>query len=178
MNQLSCVIIIAFRGFRDEEYFTPKEVLEEAGVKIKTVSNKKGIAVGADGGETNADLLLSEINPAELDAIVFIGGPGCLKNLDNEDSYRAAKQAFFQNKILAAICISPVILAKAGVLKGKKATVWSSVMDKSAIKILEQNGAIYQKKDVVRDGNLITANGPPSAREFGEAVVRALTANL
>jgi protease I len=58
-------------------------------------------------------------------------------------------------------------LAKAGVLKGKKATVWSSPMDKSPIKILTQNGAIFENLDVVVDGNIITANGPQAAEEFG-----------
>ena len=187
------VIIVAFRDFKDEEYFVPKEILEKAGAEIKTASNKKGTAIGADGGEVKVDFLVSEINPAEFDdlqhksshnsiqsisffdAVVFIGGPGCLENLDNESSYRVAKDTVLQGKVLASICISPVILAKAGVLKGKKATVWSSALDKSAIEILEENEAIYQAESVVQDGKIITANGPAAAREFGEAILKVLT---
>ena len=169
------VMITAFKDFRDEEYFVPREILEAAGAEIKTASNQKGTAIGADGGEVEVDLLVSEVNSAEFNAVVFIGGPGCLENLDNEDSYKVAKETVSQNKVLAAICISPTILAKAGVLQGKKTTVWSSPMDKGPVKILEDNGAIYEDKPVVVDGKIITGNGPAAAEEFGEAIVQVLT---
>jgi protease I len=169
------VVIIAFRDFRDAEYFVPKEILEKAGVEVKTASNKMGTAIGADGGDTEVDLLISEISVSDFDAVIFVGGPGALENLDNEDSYKVAKEAIEKNKILASICISPVILAKAGVLEGKKATVWHSPLDKSGIKILEENGAIFENKSVVIDGNIITANGPGAAQDFGKTIVEALT---
>lgn len=168
-------MIVAFRDFRDAEYFVPKEVVEAAGAEVKTASNKRGTAIGADGGEAEVDLLISEINPADFDAVVFVGGPGALENLDNEESYKLARETVSQGKVLASICISPVILAKAGVLKEKKATVWSSPLDKEPIKILEQNGAIYEDKPVVVDGKIITANGPAAAREFGEKIIELLT---
>ena len=168
-------MIIAFRDFRDAEYFVPKEILEKAGIEVKTASNKKGIAIGADGGDVKVDLLVSEINPAEFAAVVFIGGSGCLENLDNESSYRVAQETVSQNRVLASICISPVILAKAGVLEGRKATVWSSVMDRSSVRILKDNGTIYQDEDVVVDGKIITGNGPAAAKEFGQAILEVLT---
>jgi len=168
-------MIIAFKDFRDAEYFLPKEILEKTGLKIITVSTEKGVARGADGGEVEVDLLISEINPADFEAIVFIGGPGALKYLDNENSYKVARETISQGKILAAICISPTILAKAGVLEGKKATVWSSPLDKNPIRILEKNGAIYQDQAVVVDGKIITGNGPAAAKKFGEAIVAVLT---
>ena len=167
-------MIIAFRDFRDAEYFVPKEILEKAGIEVKTASNKKGIAIGADGGDVKVDLLVSEINPAEFAAVVFIGGSGCLENLDNESSYRVAQETVSQNRVLASICISPVILAKAGVLEGRKATVWSSVMDRSSVRILKDNGTIYQDEDVVVDGKIITGNGPAAAKEFGQAILEVL----
>ncbi len=167
-------IAVAFSDFREEEYFAPKEILVKAGVKITTVSNKIGLAFGVSGGDAEVDLLLENLNPADFDAVVFIGGPGCLKNLDNENSYRIIKETVSQNKILAAICVSPVILAKAGVLRGKKAAAWSSVLDKSAIKILKENGAFYEAKPVVSDGKIITANGPAAAEEFGREILKFL----
>jgi len=186
-------IIVAFRDFRDEEYFVPKEILEGAGAEIKTASNKIGKAIGVEGGEVEINLLISEINMAEFDdlqrksshnsiqsissfdAVVFIGGPGCLENLDNENSYKVAKDTVSQGKVLASICISPVILAKAGVLEGKKATVWSSPMDRSSVRTLEENGAIYQDTPVVVDGKIITGSGPDAAEEFGKAIIEVLT---
>jgi len=171
-------IIIAFRDFRDEEYFTPREILEKAGTEIKTVSNEIGTAIGADGGEVEIDFLVSELNSADFDAVIFIGGPGCLKNLDNEDSYKIAREAVSQDKVLGAICIAPTILAKAGVLSGKKATVWTSPMDKSAVKILKDNGAVFEQKSVVADGKIITGSGPEAAEEFAMKITGALDRNL
>jgi len=174
LKEKSIVMIIAFRDFRDAEYFVPKEILEEAGAEVKTVSNQKGIAIGADGGEVEVDLLINELNPAEFDGVVFIGGPGAIQYLDNENSYKVAQETVSQNKILASICVSPVILAKAGVLSGKRATVWSSPLDKSPVRILEKNEAIYQEKSVVVDGKIVTANGPAAAEEFAKAIITAL----
>jgi len=168
-------MIVAFKDFRDEEYFVPKEILETAGAEVKTASNKMGRAIGADGGDVEIDLLVENLNPAEFDTTIFIGGPGCLENLDNENSYRVARETISQGKVLASICISPVILAKAGVLEGKKATVWSSPMDRGPVKILQNNGAIYEDKPVVVDGKIITGNGPGAAEEFGQAIIEVLT---
>jgi protease I len=168
-------MVIAFRNFRDAEYFVPKEVLETAGAQITTVSNKSGTAVGADGGEVEVDLLLSELEVANFNAVILVGGPGALQYLDNQDSYKVAQETITQNKLLAAICIAPAILAKAGVLQGKRATVWTSAMDKSAAKILEDNGAFYEDKSVIVDGGIVTGSGPAAAQEFGEAIKELLT---
>jgi protease I len=168
------VIIIAFRDFRDPEYFIPKGILEKAGIEVKTASNKKGTAIGAEGGDIEVDLLVSDINLADFDGVIFVGGPGCLKSLDNEECYEIVKKIVSQGKVLGSICISPVILAKAGVLKGKRAVVWSSTLNKNPVKILKEKGAIYEEKPVVADGNIITASGPKAAKEFGEKIVGVL----
>jgi len=164
-------IIIAFKDFRDEEYFIPRHALEGAGAEIKVVSDELGMASGVDGGEIEVEIKLSDLNVSDFDAVVFVGGPGALEHLDNEDSYRIVKDVIAQDKVLAAICISSTILAKAGVLQDKKATVWTSPLDKNPKKVLERGGAEYQDKDVVVDDKIITANGPRAAKEFGEAIL-------
>jgi len=167
-------IVIAFREFRDIEYFIPRNILAGVGAQIVTCSTQKGTAIGADGGEVEVDLLISEINIEDFDAVVFIGGSGMAKNLDSPDFQRIAKEAVERGKVLGAICIAPVLLAKAGVLSGKKATVWSSPLDKSAVKMLKEGGATYVAEDVVTDGKLVTANGPGAAKKFGEALTNLL----
>lgn len=167
-------LIIAFKDFRDEEYFVPREVFEETGAEIKTVSTQMGKAIGADGGEAEVDLEIEDLKVSDFDAIVFIGGPGMVKNIDSQPHQRIAKETVAAGKILAAICISPAILAKSGVLSGKKATVWSSPMDKSAVKILQENGADYQEEPVVIDGKIVTASGPAAAEEFAKKIVELL----
>lgn len=166
------LFIIAKQGFRDKEYFIPKEILENAGYVAKTASNANAgeEAIGADNGKAKIDLNINDAKADNFNAIVFIGGPGALENLDNEQSYRIANETISQNKLLAAICVSPAILAKAGVLRNKKATVWSSVFNKSGIETLKNNGAEFVDKNVVQDNNIITANGPLAAKEFGEKI--------
>jgi len=168
-------IIMAFKDFRDAEYFVPKEILEKTGAVITTVSTQKGKAIGADGGDVEIDLTLEELKPADFDGIIFIGGPGALKELDNEKSYNLIKETVSNNKVLGSICISPVILAKAGVLKGKKATVWSSPLDRSSVRIFKENGVIYVSEEVVVDGKIVTGNGPDASEEFGTKLVGVLT---
>jgi len=168
------VFVIAWRGFRDEEYFVPKQVLEKQGVKVYTASLEKGEAIGAGGKKTKVDLLQDEFDPLDYDALIFVGGPKALDYLDNENSYKMARKVAENNKILGAICISPVVLAKAGVLKGKKATVWSSIVHKEPIEILKENGAIYVNQKVVVDGNIVTGNGPSAAEEFGREIINLL----
>ncbi len=168
-------MLIAFRNFRDEEYFIPKSIFFRAGAKIITVSAEKGTAIGVEGGEARVDILLDDLRVSDFDAIVFIGGEGALKNLDNEKSYEIARKAIETGKILGAICISPVILANAGVLKGKKATVWSGPLNRGGIKLLKQEGAIYQDELIVVDGKIITGNGPLAAKKFAQTIIEALT---
>ncbi|MEK7657578.1 MAG: DJ-1/PfpI family protein [Patescibacteria group bacterium] len=170
------LFVIAKKDFRDVEYFAPKEILEKAGHKIKTASNGKvgESAFGADGREVKIDIDIIDVDVENFDAVVFVGGPGALENLDNEKSYRLAREVSAKKKLLAAICIAPAILAKAGVLENRKATVWHSVSDKSAVEILRNNKAEFVDESVVKDNNIITANGPKAAEKFGEMIKKSL----
>ncbi|MBI2624907.1 MAG: DJ-1/PfpI family protein [Candidatus Nealsonbacteria bacterium] len=168
-------MVIAFRDFMDPEYFIPKSILSGAGASVITASTEKGLAIGADGGEAVVDYTVSEINAEDFDAVLFIGGSGMGKQLENEDFHKLAKDASSKGKVVASICIAGVLLAKAGVLKGKKATVWSSPLDKSPIRILKENGVIYKEGPVVADDKMVTASGPDAAKEFGEIIVGVLT---
>jgi len=167
-------IIIASKDFRDEEYFITKEILESKEIIVKTFSDKKE-AIGKFGGEAKVDNLIENLKVNDFDAIVFVGGSGAIELLDNDVSYNICKSSIEEGKILAAICISPVILAKSGVLKNKKATVWSSNLDKSAIKILKDNGALYEKGPVIIDQNIITGENAESVEEFSNALIKSLT---
>ena len=167
-------IIIASKNFRDEEYFVTKEVLEKRGIQVKTVCDRVK-AIGKFGGEAEADILINDLNTDEFDAIIFAGGSGAIELLDNEMTYLAIRKAMIMKKIIAAICIAPTILAKAGILAGKKATVWSTDMDKSAIRIIQLNDGIYERASIVVDENIITGENAEYAQEFGETIANELT---
>ncbi len=168
------LLIIAPRDFRDEEYFNLKNFFQKEGLETKTLSLKKGTALGVFGGEAEVELTLEEVDLKDFVAVVFIGGPGALKFLDNEDFYLFARKTLDKNITLGAICIAPVILANAMTLKDKKATVWSSPMEKKPVSLLKEKGALYEDKNVVCDGKVITANGPDSTEEFAEAIIKKI----
>lgn len=168
-------MLIAFQDFRDEEYFIPKNIFLSEGARVFTISAKKGKAVGSYGGVVDVDATVDRLDVNSFDAVVFVGGSGAAKYLDDEKYHKIIQDTIAKGKLLAAICIASTILARSGVLKGKKATVWSGKVDKSPIKILKEGGAIYQEGPVVVDGSIITANGPLAARKFAETIVRALT---
>lgn len=79
----SAVIIIAFEGFRDEEYVEPKKILEKAGIEVTTASSKVGIAKGKLGISVKVDISLKEVNILDYDAIIFVGGPGSYAYFDD-----------------------------------------------------------------------------------------------
>jgi protease I len=164
------VMIIAPQNFRDEELFEPKQILTEKGAEVKVASASLETAGGMLGAEVNPDMLISDIKPDQWDAIILIGGTGSSVYWDDSSIHSMLNEAVKQNKIVGAICIAPVTLANAGILSGKKATVFSSEVQK-----LKDKGAECTGKDVERDGNIITATGPQAAREFGNAIAQALT---
>jgi len=172
------VLIIAFRGFQDQEYKDTKDSLEKNHIEVITMSSSIGEAEGKFGEKIKIEKTIEEINVNDFNAIVFIGGPGAQEYIDNKTAHKIAKESIEKGKILAAICIAPEILAKAGVLTDKKATVWSSSIDLEPIKLLEENKAIYSEEDVVVDGKIITANGPMAAKKFGEKIVETLISQM
>ncbi len=163
------VMIIAENDFRDEEFFQPKEALENAGIEVKVASTTLNLARGMLGRTFKPQLLVKDINVRDFDAVIFVGGAGAVQYWDDATAQQIAREAYNNGKIVAAICVAPVILAKAGILKGKRATVWDSDSGE-----LISAGAKYSKRNVEKDGKIITASGPFAAREFGEELVKAI----
>jgi len=176
MENRKILFVIAFKDFRDEEFFEPKEILEKAGFQIEVASTEKGTAVGVNGGEAEVNFSAEEVNVDDYEAVVFVGGAGATRNIENSRFHRIAREAMMKNKIVAAICIAPLILARAGILENRKATVWTSALDRRPIQALKDGGASYENKPVVVDGNIVTANGPQSAKDFGKTLVKLLKA--
>jgi len=161
----SALIIIAHSDFQDHEYKGTREGLEVADYSITVASTEVGTCTGKYGATEEATVKLSDVDVSRYDKVAFIGGPGAAALMDNADAHRIARETIKQGKKLGAICIAPTILARAGVLKGKRATVWDSGGEQAAI--LESEGASYTGEDVTVDGDIVTANGPPAAKEFG-----------
>lgn len=163
------VMIIAPENFRDEEYFEPKQVFESAGYTVVTASAKTGNIQGSHGGTAVADILLQDVRASDFATVVFVGGSGSYVYDNDTDAHRIAKEFSKAGKLVNAICHAPIIVAKAGLLSGKNATVHSG--DKDELVAL---GTHYTGESVKKDGNIITADGPHSATEFGEYIVQTL----
>ena len=163
------VFVIAEKIFRDEEYQEPKDILTQAGIKVVTASTTTGEATGKLGMKVKPDILLKDVQLDEADALVFIGGGGAEQYFHDPLAHRLAQEAVKKGKVLGAICIAPVILANAGVLAGKKATVY---IDGAGS--LKEGKADYTGRDVEVDGNIVTANGPGAAHAFGRMLAGML----
>ncbi|MBI3039256.1 DJ-1/PfpI family protein [bacterium] len=165
--------IVAPEDFRDEELFVPKEALEKAGFKTVIASTRLGKARGMLGGTVEAEVMISDIKAQDIQAIVVVGGGGSPKHLWKSESLHSLLQEMANSrKLIASICLSPGALAKAGVLKGKRATVWK---DNLAISELKKGGALYEERPCIVDGSIITADGPKSAKAFADAIISHLS---
>lgn len=162
-------MIISPKNFRDEELLEPKDILKKVGFEVVVTSVTSETCIGMFGAMVKPDLIIDELNAEEFDAVVVVGGAGTPVLSQYDKVLQILREANEQKKILAAICLGPIVLAKAGVLEGKRVTVFPS-----GISQIESGGAQYVSESVVTDGNLITADGPQSAKMFGDAIVSAL----
>lgn len=165
------LMVIAPQDFRDEEYARPREILESAGYAVTVASRSRETARGMLGMRVQPDLLLPEARAADYDAVIFVGGNGAQTYWDDPEAHRLAQEAAAAGKVVAAICIAPVILARAGVLEGKQATVFNPP---SLCTELTAHGATCTDTSVQRDGRIVTASGPHAAEEFARAILAAL----
>jgi protease I len=165
-------LVIAERMFRDEEYQIPKTILEQAGITVLTVSTILEKAIGKLGLVVQPDVLLKELKDQPLDALIFIGGSGSCQYFEDKTAHELTWHFYNQGKIVGAICSAPVILAKAGLLKGRKATVFPADKDH-----LAANGVIYTGSQVEIDDRLITGCGAEVSEQFGKELLALLQKN-
>ncbi len=103
-----------------------------------------------------------------IDILVLIGGAGSPDHLwSHEPLVSLVRRQAAGAGLLAAICLSGAVLARAGVLAGKRATVYPGAR---AILELKRGGATYVREAVVQDGMILTASGPEAATAFGAAL--------
>lgn len=166
------LMIIAPEKFRDEELNHPREVFLSQGAVVTVVSTKTGTATGSYGHKEKVVKTLDDVAGETFDAVVVVGGSGSQQYLwDNKKVHEIARRHHSLGKVVSAICISGAALAKAGLLGGVEATVWKS---DDTMKVYQENKVKFVDKPVVRSGKIITANGPASAREFGQTIMSAI----
>lgn len=166
------LMIIAFRDFRDEEYQVPRRALEKENVVVTVASSTLGEAKGMLGLAVKPDLFLQQVRMEPYAGVIFVGGSGAKEFWDDRVAHYLAREAVRQKKVVGALCMAPVTLARAGLLKGKKVSAWESTR-----KMLEETGAVWNSGDISIAGNIITASGPSAAAEFAEKFIALLKAS-
>ncbi|MBR4592866.1 MAG: DJ-1/PfpI family protein, partial [Elusimicrobiaceae bacterium] len=99
-------------------------------------------------------------------ALVLPGGPGYDKLEKNTQVQQLIQQFIKDGKVVAAICASPTILGRAGYLKGKKYTCFTSMN--------EDFGGTFTGGYVAVDGNIITGQSAAATVDFGLAIIEKL----
>ncbi len=152
-------------GFEEIEAFTVVDVLRRAGLEVETVGIIGSVIKGSNGVRVMADKRLMEINPESYDAIVLPGGPGYKTLARTEKLIEMLKDFNARKKIIGAICAAPLVLAQAGLLDEKRATIYPG---------LERQISYPRGNKVVIDENIITSQGPGTAMDFALALVKKL----
>lgn len=157
-------------GFEPVEAVAPVDVLRRGGAEVVLVSVMGRLEVrGAQDVTVKADALIEDADLDGFDMIVVPGGSGGVENLGKSEQLALALQEFMtDDRLVGSICAGPTILAKLGLLDGRKATCYPGCED------VFPAGSYQGVVGVVQDGNLVTASGPGQAVPFGIALLRAL----
>lgn len=168
-GQKSVLVILCETDFAEFEYAPVRSALEYAGFTVEIANASGGDSVGYDGSKVTPDLKIDQAKADDYQAVVIIGGDGVKAYYDNPQIHALVNDANAKGKVVAAICIAPVVLVNAGVLNGKKGTVSPSYEQ-----TLSEKGCLVQDAPVVVDGNAVTGDGPEAAQEFADTLVNTL----
>jgi len=167
------LFIIPPERFNEDELFHPKDVLENAGVEVTIASTKTGEITGDYQGKVTAEVIFSDVSFTDYDALAVIGGSGTNDHLwGNQELLSYLKQAHEQNVLVTGICAGSVTVVKTGLLTDRTATCYPLDVQKNELKA---HNVEYVEQHVVAHDDIITADGPDGAKEFGKRLVEALS---
>ena len=165
--------VIPHTQFRDEEFFEPAKILTDEGAKVVVASTTARICYGMKGGSVQAEVAIADAKADDYAALVICGGSSVPEFFWNDKKLQELATAMSNaGKVVAAICLSTVVLAKAKLLTGREATVYFLPQ---AIEELKAGGAKYVKETLLIHNNIILAEGPPDSQRFGQAIRTALS---
>jgi len=152
------------------EVMYPYQRFLEAGFEVTLAAPKKGVVktvvhdfepgfgtyTEKPGYRVEATAGFSEVDPAAFDALYLPGGraPEWVRN--EPGALEIVRHFFEANKPVGAICHAALILAAAGVLKGRTVTAYPALKPD-----VELAGATFEDQPVVEDGNLVSARAWP-----------------
>jgi len=133
------------------------------GAKV-IVASVGGQPVKADG-MSFADLAALE-GVERCDVLCVPGGFGCTDAMEDEVYMSAIKRLAASARYVTSVCTGSLVLAAAGLLKGKRAACHWAWRD-----MLSAFGAIPDPARVVRDGNILTGGGVTAGIDFALTLI-------
>jgi 4-methyl-5(b-hydroxyethyl)-thiazole monophosphate biosynthesis len=163
------VLVPLAQGCEDLEAVTIINVLRRAGMELLSAGLESGPVKGARGLQFIPDSLLEDVKTQDFDLVVLPGGQPGTDNLRRDPRIRELiLRHRDRGAWIAAVCAAPLVLADAGLLKGKKATSYPGALDSVA------HGGALVDAPVVVDGKLITGRSAGMSLDFSLALVEAL----
>lgn len=158
--------ILFAEGYEEVEALTVVDLLRRAKIGCDIVAVDEGVEVtGSHGIRVGAGKTLSQLVMEEYDGLILPGGLRGVNNLAADERVIDMLRRFAEaGKLTAAICAGPTVLAKAGLLQGRKACCYPGMED-------ELTGAVACTESVVADGSIITSRGLGTAIPFALALV-------
>lgn len=165
------VLVPLAEGFEDLEAITIVDLLRRGQIEVVTAGLKPGPVQGSRGTVVIPDMGLDQALQEQFDMMVLPGGQPGATNLQKDERIRIRLQEMAaDNRLTAAICAAPAVLAAAGLLDGRKATSFPGAIDPDRYPNVHLG-----KEPVVRDGNIITSRGPGTAMDFSLSLIEILS---
>ena len=159
------ILVPLVNGFEEIEAIATVDVLRRADFNVVLAGIPGTMVTGNKGVKVIADRKLDDIDPEDFQAIVLPGGQGSPKLGKSGKLMGMLKDFNDKDKLIAAICFSPMLLAREGLLDNRRATVYPG----NEKKLPKPRG-----ERVVVDGNIITSQGPGTTMEFALKIVETL----
>lgn len=165
------VLVPLATGCEELEAVTVIDLLRRARIEVVTAGLTAGPVKGSRGTVLLPDETLDNAAQREYDMIVLPGGQPGADNLERDERVIALlKKMAAAGKFTAAICAAPKVLAAAGLLDGKRATSYPGALDSKRYPHVH-----IEAQAVVRDGQVLTSQGPGTAMDFALSLIQVLT---
>lgn len=153
------------------EVFSVTEVNEEKTFTVYTVSENGEMITARNGLKVQPDYSIENLPP--VDILIIPGGLGARKyEIKNEIIIKWIRQQMKEVKLMTSVCTGALLLAKAGLLEGLKATThWASI---EKFKNEFQNVEVIENVKFVDEGHIITSAGISAGINMAFHIVKNL----